>query len=759
MKNVDKNKGTIGDNNGAEEIDTRKSSDAEGFVKDNEIVSSDAEEIDLRRMRLLMWIVAHILMLSMTVCGFRMSGAEMRYHLRRMWGRFGLKDVIVNNKGRCFSKFLNEEGMNKVIEQGHWLLFNITLEAWCVEGISAIASSIGKPIIMNSMTANMCKQGFGRIDYARVLVEIDASKGFKDVIKLMYKDKQNNCKGVKKVKVEYSWKPLVCDFCKVFGHVGNGCTNKPKVINVDTAEKESVNEKMSGSEKDRFTNVNYKRKNQPKQTSSSNKNQFEVLSNHDLADENQESRMLKDKMKVDSFLNKKLQPSLREVNDWSKDMVNYFKQQWEIDRQKEIEDQINGMRDVVEDVLEDNSMTGQFMTANVVEAIWNIRSMNQEKKQKEVRNVIKDEKLQVSVIIETHVKAANMSDVCSNVFGRWEWVSNSIVSSNGCKIVVGWNTSLIKLMDIQLSRQNHCPAVLSIPEKIKKMNSPFRFMNYVVDKPEFLPIIQQQWSTHVDGFGVFQVANLKEKLKIAQTKVDANPHDSIIKVEEAKILLEYKEAIIDENKILSQKAKIDWLREGDKNSAYIHEVIKGGRLANKIISVCDKNGNLVEGELVAAQFVRHFQDFLSQSQAVEPIIDIDDLFSTKLTKEDNDLMIKEVTDAEIKEALFDIRDNKSPGPDGYSMVFLKKAWSIVGQEVCLAIKEFFNSGKLLTQLNSTAMVSNVYNRNERNQQLPATFVNVSFDPSVMKVVFHECDQLMSISSSSRLLALSSENVE
>nr|GEX14367.1 ankyrin repeat-containing protein [Tanacetum cinerariifolium] len=67
MKNVDKNKGTIGDNNGAEEIDTRKSSDAEGFVKDNEIVSSDAEEIDLRRMRLLMWIVAHILMLSMVM--------------------------------------------------------------------------------------------------------------------------------------------------------------------------------------------------------------------------------------------------------------------------------------------------------------------------------------------------------------------------------------------------------------------------------------------------------------------------------------------------------------------------------------------------------------------------------------------------------------------------------------------------------------------------------------------------------------------
>ncbi|GKC49040.1 RNA-directed DNA polymerase, eukaryota, reverse transcriptase zinc-binding domain protein [Tanacetum coccineum] len=439
-------------------------------------------------------------------------------------------------------------------------------------------------------------------------------------------------------------------------------------------------------------------------------------------------------------------------------MVNYFKQQWEIGRHKEIKDQMNGMRDVMEDVLEDNSMTGQFMTANVVEAILNIRSINQEKKQKEVRNVIRDEKLQVCAIIETHVKAANMSDVYSKVFGRWEWVSNSIANLMNILLVVlilqlickslmtvnnievedccstsfffTWmksssnpSTSVLKKLDRIMVNEafvdkyphaysiflpylvsNHCPDVLSIPEKIKKINSPFRFMNYVADKPEFLPIIQQQWSTPVDGFDVFQkVANMKEKLKISQTKVDANPHDSIIEVEETKILLEYKEAISDENKILSQKAKIDWLRDGVRNSAYFHEVIKGGRMANKIISVCDENGNLVEGELVVAQFVRHIQDFLSQSQAVELIIDIDDLFSTKLTKEDNDLMIKEVTDAEIKEALFDIGDNKSPGPDGYSMVFLKKAWSIVGQEVCLAIKEFFNSGKLLTQLNATLL--------------------------------------------------------
>ncbi|GJU12167.1 RNA-directed DNA polymerase, eukaryota, reverse transcriptase zinc-binding domain protein [Tanacetum coccineum] len=435
-----------------QEIDTRKSSDVEGFVKDSEIVTeskedetvnvdccSDTDAINIRngsthRMPTAqnmnnMSYVHMVTKLSsnsdnklvfkatemskegkefvvfdeelvklgsakwqLTVVGrcvgFRMSGAEMRYHLRRMWGRFGLKDVI--NKPLVVQKWDPDVEISNIepTQLPVWVkFFNIPLEAWCVEGISAISSSIGKPLIMDSMTANMCKQGFGRIDYARVLVEIDASKGFKDVIKLMYKDKQNNCKGVKKVKVEYSWKPLVCDFCKVFGHVGNGCTNKPKVINVDTAEKASVNEKMSCSEKDSFTNVNYKRKNQVKKNTNIRTQQNKKIGSRDKGKSQQipfkkpevsqrkpdqnwkPNQTSSNRMIVDSFLNKKLQPSVREVKDWSKDMVNYFKQQWEIDRHKEIKDQMNGMRDVMEDVLEDNSMTGQFMTANVVEGM------------------------------------------------------------------------------------------------------------------------------------------------------------------------------------------------------------------------------------------------------------------------------------------------------------------------------------------------------------------------------------------------------
>lgn len=64
---------------------------------------------------------------------------------------------------------------------------------------------------------------------------------------------------------------------------------------------------------------------------------------------------------------------------------------------------------------------------------------------------------------------------------------------------------------------------------------------------------------------------------------------------------------------------------------------------------------------------------------------------------------REVSEEEIRQAFFSMKDNKAPGPDGFSAGFLKKAWSIVGNLVVSAVKSLFSSGKLLREVNSTAI--------------------------------------------------------
>ncbi|GJX82048.1 RNA-directed DNA polymerase, eukaryota, reverse transcriptase zinc-binding domain protein [Tanacetum coccineum] len=100
-------------------------------------------------------------------------------------------------------------------------------------------------------------------------------------------------------------------------------------------------------------------------------------------------------------------------------------------------------------------------------------------------------------------------------------------------------------------------------------------------------------------------------------------------------------------------------------------------LQEKLYDIYDNDGNRMEGNLMEQQFVNHFRKFLGANKVIK------------------------VTDTEIKNAIFDIGDSKAPGPDGYSSTFFKKAWKIVGKDVCLAIKEFFNTEKLLGEVNAT----------------------------------------------------------
>jgi hypothetical protein len=50
----------------------------------------------------------------------------------------------------------------------------------------------------------------------------------------------------------------------------------------------------------------------------------------------------------------------------------------------------------------------------------------------------------------------------------------------------------------------------------------------------------------------------------------------------------------------------------------------------------------------------------------------------------------EVIDAEIKAIVFAMKNEKALGPDSFFVEFFKKAWSIVGQDVIVAIRNFSN---------------------------------------------------------------------
>ncbi|GKF68606.1 hypothetical protein Tco_0198285 [Tanacetum coccineum] len=123
-----------------------------------------------------------------------------------------------------------------------------------------------------------------------------------------------------------------------------------------------------------------------------------------------------------------------------------------------------------------------------------------------------------------------------------------------------------------------------------------------------------------------------------------DPCSSNLREAELNCLKAYRAALIDEESFLRQK---------------------------RISMVENMNGIQYVGNEVNNQFVSHFYNVLGKCYGVEHINEPNSLLTNVLSQSDAIHMVRDVSDEEVKKALFDIDSNKAPDPDGFSSEFFK----------------------------------------------------------------------------------------
>ncbi|KAL2250083.1 UNVERIFIED_CONTAM: hypothetical protein Sindi_2482000 [Sesamum indicum] len=107
-----------------------------------------------------------------------------------------------------------------------WIkLRHLPVELWTEEGLSIVASGVGKPLYPDAIM-----RACTRLDFARVCVMLDVNSKMPKHIIIMTPDEEGGelpCK----IDVEYEWLPPRCTSCMTLGHSAKECTvNKPKSI-------------------------------------------------------------------------------------------------------------------------------------------------------------------------------------------------------------------------------------------------------------------------------------------------------------------------------------------------------------------------------------------------------------------------------------------------------------------------------------------------------------------------------------------------
>ncbi|KAJ0453051.1 hypothetical protein HanRHA438_Chr15g0730871 [Helianthus annuus] len=224
--------------------------------------------------------------------GKRLAFPVVDYFAKNNWAKYGLSRLMMNANGFFFFKFTSKEGMNLMLEDGPWLIrsvpiilkewspsikmekedikvvpvwvkmHDVPLAAFTEDGLSLVASMVGIPKMLDTYTASMCAESWGRSSYARALIEVQAGADLKKCVTVAIPSMDGSGYSKVQVKIEYDWEPLRCSSCCVFGHDDSSCPKNPQVTPSGDAEKKNDDFQVVEGKKKKVNNQGIHMKNQ-----------------------------------------------------------------------------------------------------------------------------------------------------------------------------------------------------------------------------------------------------------------------------------------------------------------------------------------------------------------------------------------------------------------------------------------------------------------------------------------------------------------
>jgi len=146
-----------------------------------------------------------------------------------------------------------------------------------------------------------------------------------------------------------------------------------------------------------------------------------------------------------------------------------------------------------------------------------------------------------------------------------------------------------------------------------------------------------------------------------------------------------------------QKAKCDWLLMGDEATAFFYAKMSNKRFNNKLTKI-DVDGKENDGSDFANSAILYYQKlFNKEFQDAFPEIICKNIISDFGANYLN----SDFTLDEIKMAIWSIKDNSSPGLDGFNSKFYKFHWNRLKDLILLALNDVFKTGDFLKEWNHT----------------------------------------------------------
>ncbi|CAN1304339.1 Transposon TX1 uncharacterized 149 kDa protein [Linum perenne] len=279
---------------------------------------------------------------------------------------------------------------------------------------------------------------------------------------------------------------------------------------------------------------------------------------------------------------------------------------------------------------------------------------------------------------------------------------------------------------------DHSSILVQLDSTYYSYPKPFRFFDFWVHQNGYHDCVQSSWSKFTAGDPMLRLFRKQRSLKpILRMFNRTHFSDIYVRVKQAasslaavqfqllsnpscELVLEEKEATsvllslqLAEEHFLRQKSRIREVSEGDSNMSFFHRSVKVRNAFNTIRQITSRDGLLLtEPSAVVSEFVSFYKGLLGTADVSVSPPSVDDLvliLDKFVTQEHSDMLVKDVTREEIRKVVFQMDSKRAPCPDGFNATFYKVSWNIIGADFTDAVLGFFNTSKMLPELNATSL--------------------------------------------------------
>lgn len=257
--------------------------------------------------------------------------------------------------------------------------------------------------------------------------------------------------------------------------------------------------------------------------------------------------------------------------------------------------------------------------------------------------------------------------------------------------------------------------------------TPFRFFHHWLDTDGFSTLVENTWknSPRMGNNAVLILMNklrmlkknirtwnksnmgcrkkdqihLKKILENIDSKIDSGLGDEVLVRSRLEIIQQLQKLDSLDAMEKAQKAKIKWAIEGDENTGFFHGTI------NKRRNIQSIRGVMVDGiwidspDKVKKEFFDHFANRFCKPDKSTASLFLD--FPNQISIEQRAILERDVTNIEIKKAVWECGIDKAPGPDGFTFGFFRHFWYLVDIDVYAAVRYFFTYSDLPKGCNSS----------------------------------------------------------